>query len=157
MSKGKRPHEGQYVNLPYAQLKSKAWRSLSGAAVKVWLELHARFNGGNNGALSLSMAEAAEVLGRWARRPFSARSGSFRELQEKGFIALEEEGSWYHRRAHEWRLTTKPVQSSKGKSPPTMDWRNWQPIKKTERGSSSEPSKSNVVPYQNLKAVVGSK
>lgn len=153
MSKGKRPQEGQYVNLPYAQLKSNAWRSLSGAAVKVWLELHARFNGGNNGVLSLSMAEAAEALGMGK----ATVQRAFRELQDKGFIVLEKEGSWYHRRAHEWRLTTKPVQSSKGKSPPTMDWRNWQPIKKTKRGSSSEPSRSNVVPYQNRRAVVGSK
>ena len=35
MGRSKRREEGQYVPLYYAQLKSEAWRSLSGAAVKV--------------------------------------------------------------------------------------------------------------------------
>ncbi len=55
--------EGQYVPLPYGFLKSTAWRSLSGPAVKVWFELHTRFNGGNNGSLTLSLNEAAQALG----------------------------------------------------------------------------------------------
>lgn len=62
MGSAKNRGEGQYTPLPYAQLKSPAWRSLSGAAVKVWLELHTRFNGGNNGKLTLSYAEAGEAL-----------------------------------------------------------------------------------------------
>ena len=40
--------------LPYAQLESPAWRSLAGAAVKLWLELHTRFNGSTNGRVTLS-------------------------------------------------------------------------------------------------------
>ena len=55
--------EGQYAPLPYGMLNSDAWRSLSGAAVKVSLELHTRFNGSNNGAVRLSYAEAAQALG----------------------------------------------------------------------------------------------
>ena len=152
MSKGKRPQEGQYVNLSYAQLKSKPWRSLSGAAVKVWCELHTRFSGGNNGSLTLSMAEAADVLGIGK----ATVQRAFRELQDKGFIVLVKKGNWYHRQAHEWRLTTKPVQGVRGKTPPTMDWRTWQP-QKTKRGSRMEPSDSNVVPIQNPKEVLGSK
>jgi DNA-binding transcriptional ArsR family regulator len=117
--KGKRSDEGQYVPLPYAQLKSPAWRSLSGAAVKVWLELHTRYNGGNNGELSLSFAEAAEVLGMGK----ATVQRAYKELIEAGFLALEREGNWYHRQAHEWRLTTKPVQGTRGKTPATHDWR----------------------------------
>ena len=45
--KSNRKSEGQYLPLPYAQLESAAWRSLSGAAVRLWLELHTRYNGGN--------------------------------------------------------------------------------------------------------------
>lgn len=44
-------------------LRSDAWRSLSGAAVKLCLELSTRFRGGNNGKLHLSLNEAAELLG----------------------------------------------------------------------------------------------
>lgn len=129
----KKSGEGQYAPLPYAMLKSAAWRSLSGAAVKVFLELHTRFNGSNNGAVRLSYAEAAEALGigkATVQRAFS-------DLQEKGFVVLERKGNWYHRQAHEWRLTIKPVQKVKGREPPTNDWRSWRP-KKTERGSEAE-------------------
>ncbi len=153
MAKGKRSQEGQYIPLSYAQLKSKAWRSLSGAAVKVWLEVHTRYNGGNNGSLTLSMAEAAECLGIG-----KATAGrAFKELQAKGFLVLVKEGNWYHRRAHEWRLTTKPMQGAKGKKPPTNDWRSWQPPKKTKRGSIMEPPGSNVVSIKNPKLIHGSK
>ncbi|SMX23373.1 helix-turn-helix domain-containing protein [Boseongicola aestuarii] len=113
--------EGQYVPLPYAQLKSPAWRSLSGAAVKLWLELHGRYNGGNNGRLTLSYAEAAEALGMGK----ASVQRAYKELMEHGFLALEKEGDWYSRRAHEWRLTTKPMDRARSREAATMDWRDW--------------------------------
>ncbi|MDP2519031.1 helix-turn-helix domain-containing protein [Shimia thalassica] len=123
-SKGKRRDaEGQYINLPYAQLKSQAWRSLSGAAVKVWLELHTRYNGGNNGNVRLSMNEAVKALS--ISKGTAQRA--FIELEEKGFIALHTPGNWYNRRAHEWRLTTKRTQSATGVQLATNEWRHWQP------------------------------
>ncbi|MGR3794616.1 helix-turn-helix domain-containing protein [Vannielia sp. SX4] len=146
--RGKRGDSGQYVNVPYAMLKSAAWRSLSGAAVKLWFELHARYNGGNNGKVRLSMNEATEALGIGK----ATVSRAYAELQAKGFIALTTPGSWYHRSAHEWRLTTKPVDLVKGKQPPTNDWRDWRPDSgtpprpKTERGSHADPSADLVVP-----------
>lgn len=123
----KKTGEGQYAPLDYPMLKSDAWRSLSGAAVKVFLELHTRFNGSNNGALHLSYPEAAEALGMGKATVMRA----FRDLQEKGFVVLVRPGNWYHRRAHEWRITTKGVHRVKGKVPPTNDWRNWRPKKQT--------------------------
>ena len=42
-------------------------------------------------------------------------------LEEKDFIALEAKGSWYLRKSHEWRLTTKSMQTVKGKQAPTND------------------------------------
>ena len=135
-AKGKRSDEGQYMTLSYAHLKSPAWRSLSGAAVKVWFELHTRFNGGNNGKLHLSMNEAAEILGLGK----ATVKRAYDELVEKGFLVLEKRGNWYSRRAHDWRLTSKPMQTAKGKTPPTLDWRNWKGPRKTERGSQADPS-----------------
>lgn len=111
MGKSYRKREGQYLPLPYAQLKSEAWRSLSGAAVRLWLELHTRFNGSNNGALTLSYAEAGAMLGMGK----ATVQRAYKELVEHGFLALEKEGNWYHRKAHEWRLTTKPTQRAKGR------------------------------------------
>ena len=145
MAKGKRSQEGQYVNLPYAQIKSPAWRSLSGAAVRLWLELHTRFNGGNNGAVRLSTTEAVETLGLGR----ATISRAFLELQEKGFLRLEKPGNWYHRQAHEWRLTTKPLILATKKVAPSNDWRKFQPPKKQDVGSKLEPSPFSIVPFEN--------
>ena len=148
-NKGKRS-EGQYVPLPYAVLKSPAWRSLSGSAVKVFLELHTRYNGGNNGNVRLSMNEAANALGIGK----ATAQRAFAELQEKGFIVLTAPGNWYHRRAHEWRLTHKPMQTAKGKQSASNDWKGWS--EKTKRGSDADPSGQRKVPIQNPKPVHGS-
>ena len=154
MGKTKRRSEGQYLPLPYAQLKSDAWRSLSGSAVRLWLELHTRYNGGNNGALTLSYAEAGELLGMGK----ATVQRAYAELVEHGFLALEKEGNWYHRKAHEWRLTTKSVHKVRGKVPPTHDWRGFQKCaKKTERGSETDQCSNSVVPFENPPQRHGSK
>ena len=152
MGSSKRRNEGQYVPLPYAQLKSPAWRDLSGNAVRLWLELHTRFNGGNNGKLTLSYAEAGEILGMGK----ATVQRAYDELVAHGFLAREKQGNWYHRRAHEWRLTTKSVQAVSGKISATNDWRKWNP-KKTKRGSETEPSACSVVPFENPRLGSGSK
>jgi len=126
----------QYTALPYAQLRSPAWRSLSGAAVKVWLELHTRYNGGNNGKLHLSLKEAADILGLGK----ATVQRAYVELSEKGFLVLEAEGNWYSRRAHDWRLTTKPLNKYQGKDPATFDFRHWKRPAKTNSGSRTDPS-----------------
>ena len=152
MGKSNRKSEGQYVPLPYAQIKSHAWRSLSGAAVKLWLELHTRYNGGNNGRLTLSISEAAKLLGLGK----ATVQRAYKELVEHGFLVLEKEGNWYGRQAHEWQLTTKPMQRVRGREAPTHAWRQFQP-KKTKRGSKMEPSRSRVVPFENPSVTNGSK
>lgn len=151
MGKSKRTSEGQYLPLPYAQLKSDTWRSLSGHAVRLWLELHTRYNGGNNGALTLSYAEAGELLGMGK----ATVQRAYAELVAKGFLALEREGNWYSRRAHEWRLTTKSMQRGKGKAPATQDWRSYR-APKAKRGSEMEPSHLALVPPENPRAALGS-
>jgi hypothetical protein len=132
--RGKKGDTEQYTTLYYGFLKSAAWRSLSGAAVKVWFELHTRYNGGNNGNVRLSMNEAVKALG--ISKGTAQRA--FVELEEKGFIALHTPGNWYHRQAHEWRLTTKPMQTAKGKQAPTNDWKDWR--KNTRDGPPEYPS-----------------
>lgn len=154
MGRSKRQkEEGQYVNLPYFQLRSEAWRSLSGAAVKVWLELHTRFKGTNNGRLFLSLNEAAESLGMGK----ATVQRAYVELEAKGFIVKTRAGNWYQRQAHEWRLTTKPTQKAKGKrEPPTHDWKAWKPPpKKQKRGSKTAPSRIDLGPIENPEPLDG--
>ncbi len=147
---GKRSAEGQYVPLPYGLLKSAAWRSLSGAAVKLFLELHTRFHGSNNGQVRLSLNEAVEALGLGK----ATIQRAYVELEAKGFVVLQTAGDWYHRRAHEWRLTTKPTETPKGNLPATNEWRMWKP--KTERGSDTDPSPRPMGPPQNPRPRSGS-
>lgn len=85
----RRKGEGQYAPLSYDLLKSPAWRSLSGAAVKVFLELRTRFHGANNGRLILSLEKAARLLGMGKRKAIETSD------LETRVIALEQE------RAHE--------------------------------------------------------
>jgi hypothetical protein len=150
MANGKRSDkEGQYTTLSYAQLKSQAWRSLSGAAIKVWLELHTRFNGGNNGSVRLSMNEAVKALG--ISKGTAQRA--FIELEEKGFIALHNPGNWYHRKAHEWRLTTKRMQTPQGMQIATNDWLWWRA--KTKDGPPEYPSPSPWVHLETQSPLLG--
>ncbi|NOC46365.1 hypothetical protein [Ruegeria sp. HKCCD7559] len=85
------------------------------------MELHTRYNGGNNGTLTLSYAEAGELLGMGK----ATVQRAYKELVQHGFLVLEKEGNWYHRKAHEWRLTTKPMQRTKGREIASNDWRHF--------------------------------
>jgi hypothetical protein len=138
-------NEGEaYAPLSYPLLQSPAWRSLSGAAVKVWLELRTRFNGGNNGKLTLSRDEAAACLGIGK----ATVGRALVELEAKGFVVLKRRGNWYGRLASEWAVTDKGIDGA----PPTNAWRQWQPSRtvrasvhsrseKTEIGSVADPSR----------------
>lgn len=97
--------------------RSEAWRSLSGGAVKVFIELHTRFHGGNNGKLNLSLDEGARILQLGKATVVRALA----ELTEKGFIKLKKRGRWYGRKASEYALTTKSCEGQ----PSTNEWRRW--------------------------------
>ncbi len=145
---GRSEGDGQYAPLSYVLLRSMAWRSLSGPAAKVFLELRSRFNGGNNGKLTLSLEEAADLLGLGKATVQRALA----ELVAKGFVVLTRRGQWYGRLASTWAVTDKGVDGA----PPTNAWRHWQaPAKKTERGSDTDPSGRATGPLQNRRRLNG--
>jgi hypothetical protein len=94
-----------------------AWRLLSGAAVKVWVELRSRYNGKNNGSLSLSWDEASRLLGLGK----ATVGRAFAELERKGFIVMTRRGRWYGRLATTWAVTDR---SHLGEFP-THAYRSW--------------------------------
>jgi DNA-binding transcriptional MocR family regulator len=116
---GRSKRGGQFVPIPYDMAASIAWLSLSGAAIKVYVELRRRYNGGNNGDLSLSLDEAARLL--HLGKATVARA--LAELEVKGFIRMTTRGRWYGRRATTYAVTDRPV----GRYPPTNAWRAWRP------------------------------
>jgi len=122
---GRSKGEDQFVLIPYTMARSPAFRSLSGAALKVWVELRCRFNGGNNGKLSLSWDEAARLLGLSK----GTVGRAFNELQEKGFIVMTKRGQWYGRLATTWAVTDKSHQGHLA----THAWKHWKPPAKKVR------------------------
>jgi hypothetical protein len=131
----------QYAKFGYPMLQSAAWRSLSGAAIKILVELRTRFNGGNNGRLSLSWDEAARTLGIGK----ATVGRAFEELLKKGFVVLEEKGHWYGRKATRWRLTFIQQEGCF----PTHEWKQWVPPKKQSLGSASDHIVSMTGPLEN--------
>jgi hypothetical protein len=138
---GRNDGEGQYAILSYALLQSHAWRNLSGAAVKVWLEVRARYNGSNNGKLTLSGDEAARILHIGKATVMRALT----ELQAKGFLVMKERGRWYGRQATTWRVTEKPCDGH----PATNDWKRWRPPEKQSLGSNTDRKNTPMGPLEN--------
>jgi hypothetical protein len=150
--KGRSKGNGQYALLPYAMLHSPAWRSLSGSAVKVFLELRTRFHGANNGRLILSMDEAKRLL----RLGKTTVQRALDELQDKGLIVCTQRGQWYGRRASTWATTDMSVSGAL----PTSTWKTWRPnpahTKKTEVGPVAGPSAVSTVPPEDRGLLHGS-
>lgn len=124
-NKGRSYGSGQYIPIPHVMAKSAAWRSLSGGAAKLYIELHSRFNGFNNGDLSVSYSEAAKLLSLGK----STVKRAFDELTEKGFVVRTSEGHWYGRKAATWRLTAKVARIPKYVVA-SNGWKDWVPAKK---------------------------
>jgi hypothetical protein len=130
-------HE-QYAPLSYPMLKSPAWRSLGGSAIKVLLELHTRFHGMNNGELFLGLDEAARTLGIGK----ATAKAAFDQLVEKGFLRLTKRGIFVRRHASTYALTFKPTQSN----PRTDAWRNWIEPPATPRARKAWGAKKRAFP-----------
>lgn len=122
-SNGRNEGGGQFMPVPYHTARSEAFRALSGGALKVFIEIRCRFNGGNNGRLTLSMDEAARLLGMSK----STVQRAFSELVEKGFLKLRRPGQWYGRRAAEYIATDVSFDGYA----PTRDWQRWKPSNKS--------------------------
>ncbi len=133
-AKGRNDSE-QYVKLSYRMLRSDAWRSLGGPAVRVYFELRTRYMGRNNGQLTLSLDEGARLLDLGKATVGRALT----ELELKGFIVMTKRGQWHGRLATEYAVTDKPVNGV----PATNAWKHWKPEKQIlgpETGQSEAPT-----------------
>ena len=136
---GRSKGDGQYLPIPYTMANCEAFRSLSGHALKVWVELRSRYNGANNGRVSLSYQNAADLL----HISKSSVTRAFHELKEKGFVKLRRQGQWYGRLAAEYVLTDQSFEGNK----PTRDWQAWKPVQKGK--------KQKAVPRRHAKLISG--
>ena len=120
---GRNEKDGQFLPIPYTMARSPAFRSLSGTSLKVWIELRTRFNGQNNGMVSLSLREAAALLGMSQ----STAQRALNELAEMGFIKRRARGNWYGRKAAEFILCDCRYQGH----PASRNWQSWRPKNKS--------------------------
>jgi hypothetical protein len=116
---GRSKRKDQFVPVAYGMAHSPAWRSLTGSAVKVYIELRSRYNGGNNGRLTLSLDEGSRLLGLGKATVRRA----FLELETKGFVRCTKRGRWYGRLASEYAVSDR----SHDGLPPANLWSRWQP------------------------------
>ena len=93
----------RHIRIDLWVLQGAAYKSLKPVARSILVELHALYNGGNNGQLFLSVREAGKRLNV---APNTAVRG-FAELVERGFIraALKGRFTLKQRHATRWVLT----------------------------------------------------
>ena len=115
----------RFVKLTYPLIESEAWRWLGPISKAVYIELKRRYNGLNNGKISLSLSEAAHIL----KASKSSISRALKQLETHGFIKLIKKGYFTGRMASEYALTDEQLDGY----PPTREWRRWQPTKAHRR------------------------
>ena len=115
----------RFVKLTCPLIESEAWRWLRPISKAVYIELKRRYNGLNNGKISLSLSEAARIL----KASKSSISRALKQLETHGFIKLIKKGYFTGRMASEYALTDEQLDGY----PPTREWRRWQPTKAHRR------------------------
>ena len=106
----------RFVLYDYGLLQTEAFKYLKGGALKLLTVLRMRFNGMNNGSISLSVREAATSI----NVSKETISKYFIELEDKGFIQLKQKGSFKYKKRHAstWSLTMEEDQQ--GNKPRTF-------------------------------------
>ena len=112
----------RFVLYDYGLLQTEAFKYLKGGALKLLTVLRMRFNGINNGSISLSVREAATSI----NVSKETISKYFIELEDKGFIQLKQKGSFKYKKRHAstWSLTMEEDQQ--GNKPRTF--KHWKKI-----------------------------
>lgn len=110
--------DGHAAILPSVMLKSDAFRSLNGNSVRILLEMLTRYYGSNNGDLSLSLRDIAQLL----RMSKSTASAAYSDLEAKGFLVCTSKGTFTRGDASTWRLTFRDAGPRQGR---TDEWKIW--------------------------------
>lgn len=118
------------MGIPHCVLKSEAYRHLSAMERAVLNEIVLRFNGYNNGSISVSYKEFARRFRRKNERPFGPAIST---LVAHGLIDIMLEGSRLHGRAREYRLTFVSTTDGAGRFvPATNEYLRWEPGEKSD-------------------------
>lgn len=132
-AKGRTVATPRYVRLFHWLQDTPAWRSLGPAPRALYIELSKRYNSYNNGDISMSVREAADLI----HISKNTASNCFRELEAKGFIKRNQCGSfnWKLKHATTWILTEFDFQDQLA----TKDFTRWRP-QNEKPGPKSSPN-----------------
>ena len=128
-TKGRRMNE-LFVKLPHRLLDSPAWQDLSPRAKDIFIRLNRKYNGHNNGDLSMPLSELKRKRVACSSQTLTK---ALDELWSHGFIVLTREGSFGASRiCNLWAVTTSPIHENyekgiKGTQSPSNDWKIWSP------------------------------
>jgi hypothetical protein len=129
--KGRSKTSGRFVMLTEELLSSQAYRHLSSSARAMLVEIIRRYDGKNNGYITMSVRQAASLCGCSNRPAMKALD----DLQRHGFIKPRMKGAFSLkvRHATHWALTYKTLNGAK----PTYDYRTWKPPKAPDKKQKS--------------------
>lgn len=116
---GRESKKDRFVALPFILIDSQAWQHLTSADKSVFITLKRRFNGVNNGNISLSVREIIACN----KMSINTASKSLKHLQQKGFITLKQYGYFGTHTASTWKLNTDKCDGYS----PSNEWKQWKP------------------------------
>ena len=130
--KGRNSGGPRFLKLELFLLRSAAWHSLSTQSRALYVEIAQRFNGSNNGEISMSVREAARLIN--VAKGTAAKC--FHELEAKGFIRRNVCGSFNYKLRHAttWILTEYEFDGQTA----TKDFMRWK-AENSESGPRSGP------------------
>lgn len=135
---GRSDHVSRFAALPHWLMDMPAWRTMSAIPRAVFIEVVRRYNGSNNGRISLSAREVAKLvnIGR------ATAADALKDLTARGFIQVASPGGFGQKasedgpvgRAARWRLTEHKCDVTGAL--PTKDFARWEgeaPAKRAHR------------------------
>ena len=131
--RGRREGDGRFFQMHEWFMNTAAWQHATVYERALYLELKRRYNGSNNGDISMSYREAAALL----NASNTPTENAFKGLVAKGFIVAMQKGSFDWKtskqgrntgRATRWRLTELPQDvPARVLSGGTKEFMRWQP------------------------------
>jgi predicted transcriptional regulator len=123
--KWRRGNEPRHVRVYHVMMHTEAWRSLSGNAKALYVQISARYGGpgSNNGRISFSVREAAEALhvGK------DAAEKAFANLIDRGFIVIAKKGAFRRKDRHATEYLLTEFSSDINDAIATRDYQRWSP------------------------------
>lgn len=149
-AKGRNP-TSRFTSLPHYLLECAAYRCLTPNARALLVELTMIDNGKNNGAIFLSIKDAADRIGVVNT---TSVCGAFKELRECGFITMTKDAHFRVKASHKararcWKLNWLPLPSL---AAPTGECLSYEPPLRTHARKRMEAGQQALKRFRRVQA-----